>query len=257
MATASGVIGLARAADGVAHLTIENAAKANILSAPVMAALEAEIARLGRDETLRAIVLTGAGARSFIGGADVREMAALDTATAPAFIRRLAALCDAVRALPVPVVARINGACLGGGLELAMACDLRVAVSTATFAMPEVRLGIPSVIHAALMPRLIGAARARFMILTAEAIDARRALDWGLIDALAPPAELDAAVAAMLAPILQCTRAVIAAQKALMRQWEELPLSQTIEASVGVFAESFATGEPQRAMGRFLRDRGS
>jgi enoyl-CoA hydratase/carnithine racemase len=153
------------------------------------------------------------------------------------------------------VVARINGWCLGGGLELAMACDLRVASTTARFAMPEVKLGIPSVIHAALMPRLIGAARARWLILTAATIDAQRALDWGLIDAVAPPAELDAAVASIMAPILECGREVISAQKALLREWEELPLSKAIEASIPVFARAFTTGEPQRHMGDFLRAR--
>jgi enoyl-CoA hydratase len=121
--------------------------------------------------------------------------------------------------------------------------------------MPEVKLGIPSVIHAALMPRLIGAGRARWMILTAATIDAQRALDWGLVDAVAPPAELNAAVARTIAPILECGREVIGAQKMLMREWEELPLSQAIEASIPVFARSFATGEPQRYMGDFLRAR--
>lgn len=244
-----------RESDGVARMTIENDRKANILSIAVMESLLAELATLARDGALRAVVLTGRGERSFIGGADVREMAALDQASAPAFIERLSSLCEAVRTLPVPVIARINGACLGGGLELAMACDLRVAATTATFAMPEVRLGIPSVIHAALMPRLIGSARARFMILTAAAIDAPRALDWGLVDAVAGPAGLDAAVADVLAPILACGRAVIAAQKALLRRWEELPLSEAVAASIPVFAQSFATGEPQRFMGEFLRAR--
>jgi enoyl-CoA hydratase len=255
MATAEGGCEVTRDGNGVARVTIAHARKANILNMVVIESLLAQFAALAGEASLRAVVLTGAGERAFIGGADVRELAALDQSTATPFIERLAALCETVRMFPAPVLARINGACLGGGLELAMACDLRVAATTATFAMPEVKLGIPSVIHAALMPRLIGAGRARWMIMTGASIDAQRALDWGLVDAVAAPAELDAAVTAMLAPVLQCGPQVVRAQKRLLRAWEELPLSQAIDASVPVFAGAYATGEPQRFMGEFLRTR--
>jgi enoyl-CoA hydratase/carnithine racemase len=221
----------------------------------MMERLLAGLQSLAQDPALRVLVLTGAGDRSFVGGADVREMAALDPASAAPFIAKLRDLCEAVRAFPAPVVARINGACLGGGLELAMACDLRVATATATFAMPEVRLGIPSVIHAALMPRLIGWGRARHMILTGATIDAQTAVAWGLIDVVAPSAELDAAVARTIAPILDCGPQVMRAQKALLRQWEELSISQAIEASIEVFCRAYSTGEPQRYMGGFLQTR--
>ena len=252
MDTTDGTCSVTRAVDGVARLTIEHARKANILSATVMEALLAELAD-SRDRSLRVLVLAGSGERSFISGVDVREMAALDQTSAKPFIERLRAVCEAVRMFPAPVVARINGWCLGGGLELAMACDLRAASTAAKFAMPEVKLGIPSVIHAALMPRLIGSARARLMILTGATIDAQCALDWGLVDAVAAPADLDAAVTKMIAPILECGAQVISAQKMLLREWEELPLSEAIEASVPVFARAFATGEPQRSMNDFLR----
>jgi enoyl-CoA hydratase len=239
--------------NGVARMTIGNVRKANILNTPVMERLLAGFERLAQDRTLRVLVLTGSGDRSFIGGADVREMAALDQASAKQFIGKLGAVCEAVRVFPAPVVARVNGWCLGGGLELAMACDLRVASAAAKFAMPEVRLGIPSVIHAALMPRLIGAARARWMMLTGATIDAQTALDWGLVNAVAPPEALDAAVASAIAPILEFGPQAIRAQKMLLREWEELPLSEAIEASIPIFARAFATGEPQRYMGDFLR----
>ena len=255
MDTMDGACSITREQDGVARLTIEHARKANILNTAVMERLLAGFERLAQDRSLRVLVLTGSGERSFIGGADVREMAALDQASAPAFIGKLRDVCEAVRAFPAPVVARINGWCLGGGLELAMACDLRIASTTAKFAMPEVKLGIPSVIHAALMPRLIGMGRARWMILTGATIDAQCALDWGLVDAVAPPGELDAAVGRTIAPILQCGPQVMRAQKMLLREWEELPLSEAIEASIPVFARAFSTGEPQRYMNDFLRAR--
>jgi enoyl-CoA hydratase len=235
-------------AGGVATLTITQAGRANALGTPVMSALIAALTELARRDELRAVILTGSGERSFTAGADLNEMAQLDQESAQRFISRLRDLCEAVRTLPVPVVARIGGWCLGGGLELAMACDLRIAVERAKFAMPEVKVGVPSVIHAALMPRLIGAGRARRMILTGETIDAATALHWGLIDRMAADDALDAAMAEMLAPILSCEPQVIRAQKALLRQWDELPLSAAVEASVQTFGQAFTTGEPQRAM---------
>jgi enoyl-CoA hydratase/carnithine racemase len=253
MMTGGGFCTATFGADGAVRLTINNARKANILSAPVMRGLRETLKALAEDDSIRALVLASAGERSFIGGADVREMLALDESTAVAFIQRLRDLCEAVRQFPAPVVARIQGACLGGGLELAVACDLRVASTAATFAMPEVRLGIPSVIHAALLPRLLGAGRARWMILTGATIDASTALAWGLVDAVAPAGGLDVAVATAIAPILACGPHVIRAQKRLMRQWEQLPLDEAIEAGVSAFAKAYATGEPQRFMRDFAK----
>ncbi|MBC9176213.1 enoyl-CoA hydratase [Pseudoroseomonas ludipueritiae] len=244
-----------RIADGVLRLTITNAGKANILSTPVILALTEGIRELAQDSTLRALVLASCGDRSFIGGADIGEMARLDPRSGEQFIRKLSELCEAVRRFPAPVVARIQGWCLGGGLELAMSCDMRVAAPSAQFAMPEVKVGIPSVIHAALMPRLIGMARARRMILTGATIDAATALQWGLVDAVAGEDGLDSAVLREVAPILECGPAVITAQKALMREWDELPLSGAIEVSVSAFGQAFNTGEPQRAMQAFLDEK--
>jgi enoyl-CoA hydratase/carnithine racemase len=109
-----------------------------------------------------------------IGGADIKEMARLDQASAEKFITGLRDLCEAARAFPAPVIARMPGWCLGGGLEFATACDFRIAAHDAKFGMPEVKVGIPSVIHAALLPRLIGWGRARWLVMTAENIDPSR-----------------------------------------------------------------------------------
>jgi enoyl-CoA hydratase/carnithine racemase len=245
------------AGNGVTRLTITEAGKANILSSEVICALTDGIEYLAQQSGLRVLVITGSGERNFIGGADIKEMAALDGASAEAFIGRLSGLCESVRSFPTPVVARIQGPCLGGGLEFAMACDMRVAAPSAQFAMPEVRIGIPSVIHAALLPRFVGLGRARRMILTGEAIDAATALDWGLIDAVAGDAGLDSAVFEAIAPVLACSREVIAVQKALMRKWDELPLDEAIAASVKVFGHAFTTGDPKRKMLSFLAERQS
>lgn len=246
---------LARPQPGVVQLTISNAGRANVLGTPVIRGLIDGLARLAAEPGLRVLVLTGSGERSFIGGADIAEMAALRPESGEVFIRGLRDLCEAVRRFPTPVVARIQGWCLGGGLEIAMACDMRVSARSAKYSMPEVKIGIPSVIHAALMPRLIGSARARWLILTGATIDAETALSWGLVDIVAPERELDGAIVEAIAPLLECGPAVIAAQKALLNQWEELPLSAAIDASVSIFGQAFASGEPQRYMQHFLDEK--
>ncbi|MGM5034965.1 enoyl-CoA hydratase [Tardiphaga sp. 803_E3_N1_3] len=237
---------------GVAQITITNSGKANVLSSEIIEALIAEIKSLGERDDLRALVLASSGDRTFIGGADINEMAGLNRVTGEAFITRLRDLCTTLRNLRLPVVARIQGWCLGGGLEVAMACDMRVATTQAKFSMPEVKVGIPSVIHAALMPRLIGSARARWLILTGATIDAAKAWDWGLVDVVTSPDSLDAAITEALAPILECGPAVIAQQKELMNSWDELPLSAAVDQSIKAFGKAFDTGEPQKYMQHFI-----
>ena len=127
----------------VAWVTLENTARANSMNRALMSRLQAVLAGLAGDEALQALVLTGAGERAFVGGADIGEMSALDIEGARAFITEVHRCCEAVRRFPAPVIARINGVTLGAGLELAAACDLRVAVQGARFGMPEVHLGIP------------------------------------------------------------------------------------------------------------------
>lgn len=243
------------APNGVKTLTISGAGKATVLSTEVIRGLADGLSILALDNDLRVLVLASPGERSFIAGADITEMAQLKPDTAETFITGLKGLCEAVRQFPAPVVARIQGWCLGGGLELAMACDMRIAAPEAKFSMPEVKVGIPSVIHAALMPRLIGVARARWLILTGETIDAETALAWGLVDVVAPTGGLDGAISKAVAPILECGPAVIAAQKALMNRWEELPLSEAVDVSIPVFGRAFSTGEPQRYMQHFLDEK--
>jgi enoyl-CoA hydratase/carnithine racemase len=228
--------GVSRDSRDVVTLTICNAGPLNILGSAVTDGVRAGLEQLATDASIRVVVLAGQSGKSLIGGADIKEMATLDQASAEAFITRLARLCDAVRAFPAPVIARMPGWCLGGGLEVAAACDLR----------------IPSVIHAALLPRLIGWGRTRWLLLTAETIDAPTALAWGLVDAVAPEGGLDAAVEHAVASLLACGPEALRAQKALLRQWEELPLKESVELSIGAFGRSFLTDEPKRLMQEFV-----
>ena len=236
----------------VARLTVDHPGKLNILNRALIEELGDTVERLAGEEGLRALVLTGAGERAFIGGADIRDLASLDRDRAAPFITALHRACAALRRLPVPVIARIHGYALGAGLEVAAACDLRIASEHARFGMPEVKVGIPSVIEAALLPALIGWGRTRRLLLTAETIDAREAERWGLVQWCVPAAQLDAAVGELIDAILACGPAAIRLQKRLIREWEDLPLSQAIARGIDCFAEAFAGDEPQRKMGAFL-----
>ena len=244
--------GVERDPRGVVRLTICNAGALNILGSVVIEALREGLQRLAADRTIRVLVMKGQSEKSLIGGADIKEMATLEQNSAEAFIGRLRDLCEAVRGFPAPVIARMPGWCLGGGLEVAAACDIRIAAHDAHFGMPEVRVGIPSVIHAALLPRLIGWGRARWLVMTAENIDAPTALAWGLVDAVASPGGLDETVEHTVRNLLQCGPEALRAQKALLRQWEELPLTDSVNLSVEVFGRSFLTDEPKRLMQGFI-----
>jgi enoyl-CoA hydratase/carnithine racemase len=244
--------GINRDSRGVVRLTICNAGPLNILGSKVIQAIRDGLETIAADRHIRVLVLAGESTKSMIGGADIKEMARLDQNSAEKFITGLRDLCEAVRAFPAPVIARMPGWCLGGGLEVAAACDFRVAGHDAKFGMPEVRVGIPSVIHAALLPRLIGSGRARWLVMTAENIDAATALAWGLVDVVAPEGRLDAAVEKTIDSLLKCGPEALRAQKALLRQWEELPLTESVNLSIGVFGRSFLTDEPKRLMQEFI-----
>ncbi|MBV9529623.1 MAG: enoyl-CoA hydratase/isomerase family protein [Bradyrhizobium sp.] len=244
--------GVDRDSRDVVTLTICNAGLLNILGSSAINGVRDGLERLAAEPAIRALVLKGESDKSLIGGADIKEMATLDQVSAEAFITGLRDLCEAARAFPAPVIARIPGWCLGGGLEVAAACDIRIASHDAKFGMPEVRVGIPSVIHAALLPRLIGWGRARWLVMTAENIDAATALAWGLVDVVAPQGKLDEAVERTVKALLECGPAALRAQKALLRQWEELPLKQSVDLSIAVFGKSFLSDEPKRLMEGFL-----
>jgi len=244
--------GVDRDSRGVVRLTICNAGRLNILGSEAIRAVREGLEALAPDRQIRVLVVTGESPKSMIGGADIKEMARLGQKSAEKFITGLRDLCEAARTFPAPVIARMPGWCLGGGLEFAAACDFRVAANDAKFGMPEVRVGIPSVIHAALLPRLIGFARTRWLVMTAENIDAATALSWGLVDVVAAEGGLDAAVDKLADSLLKCGPEALRAQKSLVRQWEELPLTEAINLSVGAFGRAFLTDEPKRLMQAFI-----
>jgi enoyl-CoA hydratase/carnithine racemase len=242
----------------VARITIDYSSHLNILNTPLILELTAAVNSLRNYDRLRVVILTGAGDRAFIGGADIREMVGLEVVSAREFISRLHLACAALRALPVPVIARIAGYCLGAGLEVAASCDLRVAAEHATFGMPEVRVGIPSVIEAALLPRLIGFGKTAELVLTGITLSAAEALQCGLVTCVVPGADLDRAVERWTHAILQAGPQAVRLQKALLQDWAQLPLEQAIERGIASFSEAYRTAEPRELMRQFFqRDRRS
>jgi enoyl-CoA hydratase/carnithine racemase len=210
----------------VARIFLNRPEKANALNSPMLEELH-EVFRNLND--LRVAVLAGKG-KTFCGGADTGELKKLTIETAGAFVEKIHNVCAAIRDLPVPVVARLHGAVIGAGLEIAAACDLRVAADGTKFAMPEVRLGIPSVVEAALLPRLMGSGRAAWLVLTGEAIDARRALEWGLIEEIG-----DGEV--LVKQLLAANQAALSTQKQLLQLWDEASLATSVAASIERFAQ--------------------
>ena len=217
--------------DAVARIFLNRPEKANALNSAMLSALAGALESLDL-ATLRVVVIAGRG-RNFCGGADAAELKALVPANAGAFVEKIHQVCAKIRGLPVPVVAKLHGAVIGAGLEIAAACDLRVAAEGTKFSMPEVRLGIPSVVEAALLPRLMGSGRAAWLVLTGEAIDARRALEWGLIEEIGPTATM------LLARLVSNDQQALRMQKQLLQLWEEAPLATSIAASIERFAHSY------------------
>jgi len=240
-----------RAGALVARLTLDNPGKLNVLGRAELQAIVDAMRAIGRNSRVRAVVVTGAGEKAFIGGAKIEELGALDPASARSFITLVHEACAAMRDCPLPVVARINGYCIGAGLELAAACDLRIAAANATFSMPEVRLAIPSVVEAALLPRLIGTGRARWLVMTGEGIDAEQALAWRLVEQVVPAESLDAALDRTLESILACDADALRAQKRLCHLWEEAPLDACVRTSIDEFARAYESGAPGRAIAAF------
>lgn len=236
---------------GIGSLQLTDAGKLNILGSAAIAELRVALARLAVQKQLRVLVLRGSGEQDSFGGADIHEMATLKRHSAKAFIANLASLCDAVAQLPVPVIARLSGWSLGGGLEVAMACDLRLADDSAKFGMPEVKVGIPSVIHASLLPRLIGQSRAQWLLLCGDHIDAAKAEDWGLVHERCAVGELDALVDKRARALADLPPQALRQQKRLLSVWQTVAPAKAIADSIEEFARAYNSGEPQLLMGEF------
>ena len=236
----------------VATVAINRPEKMNALDSAMIDQLNGAFELLAEASNLRAVILKGAGHKVWVGGADIREMAKLSSASkARAFIHKLHLAMLSVRDLPVPVIAQVEGFCLGAGMELAAACDLRVASFSAQFGMPEVQVGLPSVIEASLLPGLIGRGRTARLVLTGEVINAELAYNWGFVEELVSDDQLDESVFRLVTSICRAGSHAISMQKKLLRHWETVCPDTASEESIEIFASAFEREEPKIRLARF------
>jgi len=239
--------------DGVVRCTLDRP-PLNLFEPGLIAALHSTFQSLAADPDVLVVVLTGAG-RAFTAGMDVHVLRDLEPGSATALITSLHDAIDAVHRAPFPVIAAINGASLGAGFELALACDIRIAARGAIFGLPEVRVGVPSVIQAALLPPMIGPGRAAEMLLTGASVGTDDALAWGLVNRVVEGDRLDVAVDEIVASIVACAPTAIRLQKELIVRWRETDLTAAVRAGIVAFGRSYATGEPREGARAFLEKR--
>jgi enoyl-CoA hydratase len=234
-------------------LTINRPSALNAIDVATMQALLEAIEACAAAPALRAVIVTGAGERAFVAGADVAALAGMTPAEAGAFSRLGQRVFDGLERLSVPVIAAVNGHALGGGCELALACDFIYAATTARFGMPETRLGvIPGFGGTVRLPRRVGGARARELLFTAEIVDAAEALRLGLVNRVVEPAALRTEARRAAAAI--CARAplAVAAAKQALREGADRPAAEALALEAELFGGLFATEDLRTGMRAFL-----
>lgn len=242
--------------DRVAIVTITRPDKLNALNAECKSELQALFAELRTQPEAGAVILTGSGSKSFVAGTDIGEITPLGAETGKEFARNGQAIFDQIQHLGKPVIAAVNGYALGGGLEIALACHLRIAADNARFGQPEVSLGvIPGYGGTQRLSRLVGAGRATEMILTGNPIGAQEALAIGLVNKVVPAAELMGTAEAVARTILEKgPLAVRMALKAINASME-MPLSEGLAVEAALFGECCSTDDCKEGVKAFLEKR--
>ena len=241
----------------VAILTLNRPAVLNALNAELLERLRQTLDGFRTDTSLRAVILTGSGERAFAAGADIAELAALPDAPAgEAQARTGQHITALLEALPVPVIAAVNGFALGGGCELAMACDVRIASENAKFGQPEVNLGVPPGYGGTQRTtRLLGSGMALYLCLTGELIDAAEALRIGLVQRVIPIGDLLPEAKRLATLIAAKAPLAVAATKRAIYDGAALPLREALELEARAFGSMFVTSDFREGTGAFLAKR--
>ena len=240
---------------GVVVTKLEGRGPLNLLGRDTFLGLNAELDRLDQDRSVRAIILTGSGDRAFSAGVDLEQMKDLEPADAEIFITALHGPARKLLTMSVPAIAAIKGPCLGGALELILACDIRIATEGAIMGLPEVQVGIPSVIEASLLPPTVGLGRARRLLLTGETVNAAEALAMGLVDIVVPEDSLMNKAHEIADQFLGMSRDVLASQKDIITKWLELGEEDSAKFTIQEFSRIFNTYAPHEGMSAFLEKR--
>jgi enoyl-CoA hydratase len=247
---------LVEKADRIAWVTLNRPEKLNALNNEVLEELEQIFADLEQDAEVGVVVLTGAGEKAFVAGADIAELRTLDTAGARVQALRGQAVYQRIESLPKPVIAAVNGFALGGGCELALACHIRIASETARFGLPEVSLGlIPGYGGTQRLPRLVGKGVALDMILSGDMVPAADALRMGLVSRVVPAADLKAAATKLAKTILSRGPLALRSALACVNEGIEMPQDQGLQYEAALFGLLAATQDMQEGTGAFLEKR--
>lgn len=241
--------------DKVALLTINRPDKMNALNQQVRNEVCAALDELAADDSVRVLVITGAGEKSFIAGADINEFAGR-TALAQREVMAARTIFSAVADFPKPVIAMINGFCLGGGCELSLGCDIRIASEKAKFGQPEINLGIiPGGGGTQRLARLVGEGKAMEMILTGDLIPAQQAKEIGLVNDVVAPEELESRVMALANKIAEKSPVAARLGKKSVRNAARMGLREGLESEIELFALCFSSEDKEEGVRAFLEKR--
>ncbi len=242
--------------ESIAIVTIDRPESLNALNSQVIEELDRCLHDLDSDEAVKVVILTGSGEKSFIAGGDIKEMLGLDIPGAHVFSRRGESLVLFIQEMRKPVIAAVNGFALGGGLELALACDFILAAEAARFGLPEVTLGVlPGFGGTQTLARTIGPARAKELIFTGRVLSAREALEWGLVNAVVPSAELMDRTLEVARKIAANSRLAITSAKQAIVQGLDLSRADGVRLENDLFADLFATADQKEGLRAFLEKR--
>jgi len=240
----------------VVWLTIERPEVMNCLSFPTLRRFRTLLEELREDLSIRCILITGSGEKAFCAGADLKERKTMPADRVPQFVKNIRGLMDDVEAMPQPTIAVVQGFAFGGGTELMLSCDLRVAASDARFGLTEVSLAIiPGAGGTQRLPRLIGKSRAKDLILTGRRLDAEEAERMGLVNRVAPRAELEQAALEVAHQIAANGPVAVRAAKAAIDEGSELPITQGLEVEARCYERTLTTEDRVEALTAFSEKR--
>jgi len=242
--------------EGIGTVTINRPESLNALNGEVYTELYKLFQEIEDDQDVRAVILTGSGEKAFIAGADIAEMQPQSSVEIRSFIDKGRRASDRIYTLSKPVIAAINGFALGGGCELAMCCDLRVASENAKFGQPEINLGaIPGAGGTQRLSRLIRMTKAKELIYTGNAIDANTAFTMGLVNKVVPPESLMAEAKELARKLLSKSSIALALAKKAITSGANMNLPSGLDLEAECFALIFATEDQKEGMSAFLQKR--
>ncbi|NLY10048.1 MAG: hypothetical protein GXZ11_09230 [Tissierellia bacterium] len=246
---------LLKVENGIGILSVNRPKVLNALDSQVLKEISMAMDEIAQDDSIRVLVITGEG-KSFVAGADIEEMSVLNAVEGAVFGEVGMTAMRKVELLPKPVIAAVNGFALGGGCELALACDIRIASSKAKFGQPEVGLGItPGFSGTQRLPRVVGAAKAKELIFTGEIIDAKKALEIGLVNDVVEPEELMDKVLELAGKIAKNSKSAVSMAKEAINRGIETDIETGINIEKNLFGLCFSTADQKEGMKAFLEKR--